>query len=251
MLLQVRDRCGRFFQLILSIWSVSLSLEADSTLDSKRRKLVNTPDSRCPILLLFAHPALEKSRVNLALLDAAQRVDGVTVHDLYELYPDFHIDVEREQGLLLNHEIVIFQHPLFWYSTPSILKEWQDLVLEHGWAYGSEGAALAGRRLVSVISTGGSEEAYQEGGYNRFTIRQLMAPIEQTAHLCSMAYGPAFVVHGTHLMKLETIERHAKEYGRFLAAASSGRIDWKMAERFGRLNEDLDAIISEEVRHAR
>jgi glutathione-regulated potassium-efflux system ancillary protein KefG len=37
------------------------------------------------VLILFAHPALEKSRVNCRLADAVRRLDGVTFHDLYEL----------------------------------------------------------------------------------------------------------------------------------------------------------------------
>jgi len=84
------------------------------------------------VLILFAHPALEKSRVNRRLVAAVQGLEGVTFHDLYEAYPDFYIDVKHEQRLLEAHDIIAFQHPLYWYSTPSLLKEWQDLVLEHG-----------------------------------------------------------------------------------------------------------------------
>ena len=91
------------------------------------------------ILILFAHPALEKSRVNRVLIRDIPGIEGVTFHDLYETYPDFDIDVAREQELLLAHDTIVLHHPFFWYSTPAMLKEWQDLVLEHGWAYGSGG----------------------------------------------------------------------------------------------------------------
>ena len=53
---------------------------------------------------------------------------------------------------LLDHDVVLFQFPLFWYSTPSILKEWQDLVLEHGFAYGAEGDALDGKRMMIAVT---------------------------------------------------------------------------------------------------
>ena len=135
------------------------------------------------VLVLLAHPALRRSRVNLRLAEAARRVDGVVVNDLYQEYPEFDIDVAREQRLLLDHDAVIFQHPLYWYSTPAILKEWQDLVLEHGWAYGHDGRALEGKRLLNVVSTGAPEESYSHDGANRFTMRQLLAPIEQTLSL--------------------------------------------------------------------
>ena len=81
------------------------------------------------VLILFAHPALEKSRLNRELIAAAAEVDGVTVHDLYELYPEFQIDVPGEQQLLLDHDIIVLHHPLYWYSSPALLKEWEDLVL--------------------------------------------------------------------------------------------------------------------------
>ena len=89
------------------------------------------------VLVLFAHPALERSRVNRHLVEVARAVPGVKVHDLYEVYPAFNINAKREQQLLLEHDVIVFQHPFYWYSTPAILKEWQDIVLEHGWAYGA------------------------------------------------------------------------------------------------------------------
>lgn len=99
------------------------------------------------ILILFAHPALENSRVNRYLIQAVEGLDSVTVHDLYEMYPDFHIDVKVEQDLLLAHDIIIFHHPFYWYSTPAIMKEWLDLVLEHGFAYGDFRSAAGCLRI--------------------------------------------------------------------------------------------------------
>ncbi|KPJ95692.1 MAG: hypothetical protein AMS18_02425 [Gemmatimonas sp. SG8_17] len=140
------------------------------------------------VLILFAHPALEKSRVKRRLADAVRELPGVTFHDLYEIYPEFDIDGPSEQSLLAAHQLVVFQHPFFWYSTPAILKQWQDLVLQHGWAYGPTGTALRGKMMLSVVTTGGREDAYRRDGFNRFTVRELLAPIEQTAHLCGMDY---------------------------------------------------------------
>ena len=133
------------------------------------------------ILILFAHPALEKSRVHRHLRRAGQGIDDVTFHDLYEVYPDFDIEVEREQQLLTEHDQIVLQYPLFWFSTPSILKEWQDLVLEHGWAFGTEGKALRGKKLLVAVSTGGGEEAYRPEGFNRFTMQDFLAPLRQMA----------------------------------------------------------------------
>ncbi|MHC5048843.1 MAG: NAD(P)H-dependent oxidoreductase, partial [Planctomycetota bacterium] len=107
------------------------------------------PTEERRILVLFAHPAFEKSRVNRRLVGAIEQLEGVTVNDLYESYPDFDVDVEREQELLVAHEVLVLQHPLYWYSAPALLKEWIDLVLEHGWAYGAGGDALLGKKAMS------------------------------------------------------------------------------------------------------
>lgn len=195
------------------------------------------------ILILFAHPALEKSRVNRRLLEAVQGLEGVTVNDLYDEYPEFDVNVKREQELLLAHDIVVLQHPFYWYSTPALVKQWEDLVLEHGWAYGSEGTALRGKTLVSAITTGGTEEAYQTDGYNRFTIRQLLAPIEQTAYLCGMEYLPPFAVHGTLSITPEQITEHASEYRLAIEALRDGTIDMEKVHSFPRLNSNLGEIL--------
>jgi glutathione-regulated potassium-efflux system ancillary protein KefG len=196
------------------------------------------------LLILFAHPALEKSRVNRRLLEAVQNLDGVTVNDLYDEYPEFDVDVKHEQELLVAHEIVVLQHPFYWYSTPALFKQWQDLVLEHGWAYGSEGTALRGKIGLSAITTGGSEEAYQTDGHNRFTMQQLLAPIQQTANLCGMEYLPPFVVHGTHSLTPEQIAQHASEYRLAIEALRDGTIDFERARSFPRLNSNLNEILT-------
>jgi glutathione-regulated potassium-efflux system ancillary protein KefG len=202
-------------------------------------------DDTRDILILFAHPALRRSRVNRRLVDAVRGLDRVTVHDLYEAYPELDIDVEHEQELLTAHQVVVFQHPFYWYSTPAILKEWQDLVLEHGWAYGRDGHALEGKWALNAITTGAGEEAYRQEGANRFTVRQLLAPIEQTARLCGMGYLPPFAVHGTHRLSDDDIEGHATDYRRTLEALRDGRLDLEAARVTQRLNSDLEAIIKD------
>lgn len=196
------------------------------------------------ILVLFAHPILERSRVNRQLVSAIRALPGVHVHDLYEEYPTLAIDVRREQALLTEHDVVVFQHPFYWYSTPAILKEWQDLVLEHGWAYGAQGKALVGKLTFNVITAGGPASAYQRGGYNRFTIRELLTPYNQTAHLCGMRFLAPFVVHSTlRLSSDDDIAPHAHAYRKLLTALRERRLDLERAAAAEKLNDDLDALV--------
>lgn len=195
------------------------------------------------VLILFAHPAFQRSRINRQMLKGVESIPGVTVNDLYEHYPTMFIDVEREQELLGSHDVIIMHHPFYWYSTPAILKEWQDLVLQHGWAYGREGRALSGKHMLNVVTTGGPEPAYSTEGYNRFSLRQLLAPLEQTAFLCRMDYLAPFVVHGTHLMKTDVINQHVSDYHRFLRALVADQVDLKKAASIERVNANLDSIL--------
>jgi glutathione-regulated potassium-efflux system ancillary protein KefG len=191
------------------------------------------------ILLIFAHPALEKSRVNSVLLDAIRSVDGITVNDLYDRYPDFYIDVRHEQALLLDHNIIIFHHPFYWYSAPPLIKQWQDLVLEHGWAYGSKGKALHGKTTFNIISAGGGKQAYRKDGFNRFSIREFLAPFDQTAKLCGMTFLAPYVLHGTHRMEKDELLMHGRAVISLLESLRDEKLDLQQAFESEYLNDLL------------
>ena len=101
------------------------------------------------ILILFGHPAFKRSTINAALRKAVENLEGITFHDLYASYPDFLIDVTLEQKLCERHDIIVFQHPFYWYSTPAIIKEWFDLL---------ESAGAAEAELI-IISLGDHEKS--------------------------------------------------------------------------------------------
>ena len=146
------------------------------------------------VLVLHAHPSPSRSRVNARLAAVARETEGVTLVDLYAAYPRFKIDIDAEQARLAEHDVVVFQCPFHWYSVPALLKEWMDLVLEFGFAYGEGGNALAGKTLLVAITAGGAESAYAETGHNNFPVRTLLTPLEQTALLCGMRFLPPFVL---------------------------------------------------------
>lgn len=177
------------------------------------------------ILVLTAHPRQQASVVQRAMLKAIHDLEDVTVHDLYAAYPDLLIDVKREQALLLDHDVIVLQHPFYWYSSPAIIKEWQDLVLENGWAYGAGGTMLNGKCLMNAISTGGSHEAYREGGRNRFAIEDLLRPFDQTAYLCGMAYLQPFVIYSGRHMDEGQLSGHAEKYRDIITGLRDGRMN--------------------------
>jgi glutathione-regulated potassium-efflux system ancillary protein KefG len=177
------------------------------------------------VLLTLAHPALERSRANRALAKAAKGLAGVTFHDLYETYPDFAIDIEAEQEKLLAHDVIALQFPLYWYATPALLKEWFDLVWLHGFAYGLDGNALAGKRMFVAATTGGAAKAYHAHGYNRFSMDEYLRPLEQTAYLCGMVWETPFVVHGAAVKDDEELKAEALRYRARVASLMTAPAD--------------------------
>ena len=200
------------------------------------------------ILILFAHPVLERSRVNRRLMEGVRDLEGVTVHDLYEEYPTLAIDVPREQALCVEHDVLVLQHPFYWYSAPAIIKEWLDLVLDHGWAYGKGGTALHGKLMFNAITTGGSDDAYHHDGYNRFTMRELLTPFDQTAHLVGMTYLAPFVVHGALRIGSDgAAANHVAAYRRLLEAVRDEQIDLARAAAAETLDAELARAIGGEA----
>lgn len=198
------------------------------------------------VIVLFAHPGQRHSQINLELAEAARSTDDIDFVDLYGEYPRFKIDIDREQKRLLDHDAIVFQFPVYWYSTPSLLKEWQDLVLEYGFAYGPDGDKLAGKLLFPVVTAGGPEDAYQQAGYNKFPLRTLLTPLEQTANLCQMRYIPPFVLFAS--LKARTDGRaqtHVDAYRSLLQALRDDRFDIKAARSCELLAADTLPILQE------
>lgn len=184
------------------------------------------------LIVNYAHPGHKYSHVNRFMARAASKVDGITFVDLYREYPRFDINVDVEQQRLLDHDVILFQFPLFWYSTPSILKEWQDIVLEHGFAYGADGDKLAGKTMVLAVTAAGPEDAYASDGYQHYPLRDFLRPLEQTARLCGMRFSPPYALYSAlKAPSVGELEPHVDGYRRLLEAIRDDRYDWEVADQ--------------------
>ncbi|UXR77538.1 MULTISPECIES: NAD(P)H-dependent oxidoreductase [unclassified Staphylococcus] len=161
-------------------------------------------------IFLF-HPNINVSRVNRALSTAAEKA-GIEVRNLYDLYPDWKIDVKKEQEVLKDVDRIVFQFPMYWYSTPSLMKEWFDQVLEYGWAYGSEGNALQGKKVILAVSQGSPAESYTKSGRVEATTEELLKPIFTIKYLTGLEFEAPFVVAGTSNLADDDLEKASKEY---------------------------------------
>lgn len=167
---------------------------------------------------------MDESRVNCRLVKVASQLDNVTLVDIAEAYPDGIIDVAQQQKLVNEHDIIVFQHPLYWYAMPALGKQWMDTVLTYNWAYGPDGEALAGKLWLSAITTGGGQRSYSEAGRHRLPTNDYLLPIKHTVELCNMTYLPPFIVNGAHKLAHYPNENlHvAEQYRKLLFDLGSG-----------------------------
>lgn len=177
------------------------------------------------MIVYYAHPGHRHSTVNSVMQARLDPLTDLTRVDLYHDYPRHNINIITEQNRLLEHDIVVFQFPFFWYSTPSILKEWLDLVLEYGFAYGPGGDKLAGKTLLVATTTGGSEEDYGVTGKHQTGIRGLLSPLECTARLCQMRFADPYILFNA-LSSDNASEKsaHAESYSKLIAALQDGTL---------------------------
>ena len=146
-------------------------------------------------LVLVFHPHLDRSRVNRALMDVAAGVDGVTVVD----------------------DRIVLQFPFYWYSSPALLKQWEDAVLQAGWAYGG-GRALVGKEFMVAVSTGSPAESYARDGSHVRTMEELLSPFETTFRHTHATYLEPFLVQGVASSSDEQLDRVIAGYSAVLVS---------------------------------
>ena len=172
-------------------------------------------------LVILAHPNINESKANKRwkeeLLKYPQEIE---VHELYKEYPDWNIDVKKEQELLVKYEHIIFQFPLYWFNCPPLLKKWLDEVFEYNWAYGLNGDKLKNKKIGLAVTTGGKREYYKHGGKNKFSLDEILIPFEETINYAQGIYLSYFSVYGVspHINELNDNElgKNAKEYVEYI-----------------------------------
>ncbi len=177
------------------------------------------------VVLIYAHPYAERSLANRELLAAIEDLAFVDRRPLYDLYPDFDIDGDAERERLAKADLVVLQHPVYWYSMPALLKLWIDDVLSLGWAYGDGGDALVGKRMQWVVTTGADFKAYAPEGPHGHPFEVFVAPVRQTARFCRMEWLDPIVVHDAHADRAKVAAAGAHYRDRLLRFAPHGAAD--------------------------
>lgn len=170
-------------------------------------------------LIVLAHPDISNSNVNKRWKQELEKYQNdIIIHELYKEYPDWNIDVEKEQRVLESSDYIIFQFPVYWYSYPPLLKKWLDDVFTYGWAYGSKGDKLKGKKFGLAISIGDKEENYSHNGSVGFTVEEVIVPFKATAAHVGAISLPYFSTFGASFqIGTEEVEHSAKNYIEYIS----------------------------------
>jgi glutathione-regulated potassium-efflux system ancillary protein KefG len=146
-------------------------------------------------LIIISHPEIEESSSQQYLLHSIPDDHSITIHHLESVYSQTPIDVSAEQKLLASHDRIIFQFPLYWYSSPAMLKEWQDEVLTDDFAHGKKGNQLKNKEFALILLVGAARTDYQAGGKELFSIDELTKPFQAMANKTGMTFLKTFAIH--------------------------------------------------------
>nr|WP_315123041.1 NAD(P)H-dependent oxidoreductase [uncultured Porphyromonas sp.] len=166
------------------------------------------------VLVIYSHTYPEASIAGKAILEVLKATPNFEVRNLDELYPDLNkIDVAAEQKALVEADVIIFQHPIFWFGVPATLKRWMEVVLQHGFAFGTDGDKLHGKKFIHSFTAASGADTYAgELG------RALRAPIEASALYCGLEYLRAFPLYGQLALVNPNVAQEAKAHAEEVVA---------------------------------
>jgi len=206
------------------------------------------------VLIIHAHP--EPQSFTAALRDQAVQTlqaqgHEVQVSDLYEMHwnpvasaedfsardnPDYLVyaleqrlgvkshslapDIQQELDKLLWADLLILNFPIYWFSTPAILKGWIDRVLVSGVCYGGkrfyDQGGLAGKKALVTVTLGGREHMFGEGAIHGPLEDMLRPLLRGTLAYVGLEVLPPFVAWHVPYINAEAREQFLVGYHRRL-----------------------------------
>ncbi|MBU1619316.1 MAG: NAD(P)H-dependent oxidoreductase [Gammaproteobacteria bacterium] len=140
------------------------------------------------ISLLYAHPYAHHARLEQMMLNAVQHWPGLELRELYQLYPDFYINVALERKMLQSSAAIVLHYPMQCGLPPALLVQYLHKVFQYGWAYGTNDAgdavmSLQGKSFWLVTHAVAShhelDPCYQQS---------MFTPLRQLALSCGMRW---------------------------------------------------------------
>lgn len=155
-------------------------------------------------LVIMAHSNPTDSKINNRIKEILEKEENIIYKDIKTLYGDYKFNIKKEQEDLLNVDKIVFQFPLYWYTAPSILKQWVDDVFEYDFAFtykddGSfEALKLVDKKFQMVVSVGGGKQDYKDMDIK---VQDCLHSYSTTAQVLGMKEEKPYMIYGVDTHK--------------------------------------------------
>lgn len=167
-------------------------------------------------LVLFAHPYFEHSTTNVRLIECYEGIENITFRDLYEDYPDFHIQPFKERKRIVDFDRIIFHFPLIWFGLPPLLKLWIDEVFDMRWITEDGLNILSGKDAVIVTSVGGRHSSYTSLGKYGVSVETLLAGLRVSLNVNKIKLKKVQVIYNADDLSESQLDGYVTELSKIL-----------------------------------
>lgn len=137
-------------------------------------------------------------------------------YDTRTLAPDILAEIDK----VIWCDLLILNFPVFWFSTPAILKGWIDRVLISGLTYGGkrfyDRGGLLGKRAMITITLGGRPHMFGEGAIHGPLEDMLRHLLRGTLYYTGMSVLPPFVAWHVPYISDEARREYLRAYKHIL-----------------------------------
>lgn len=167
-------------------------------------------------LVLFAHPYFEHSTTNVRLIECYEGIENITFRDLYEDYPDFHIQPFKERKRIVDFDRIIFHFPLIWFGLPPLLKLWIDEVFDMRWITEDGLNILSGKDAIIVTSVGGRHSSYTSLGKYGVSVETLLAGLRVSLNVNKIKLKKVQVIYNADDLSESQLDGYVTELSKIL-----------------------------------
>lgn len=167
-------------------------------------------------LVLFAHPYFEHSTTNVRLIECYEGIENITFRDLYEDYPDFHIQPFKERKRIVDFDRIIFHFPLIWFGLPPLLKLWIDEVFDIRWITEDGLNILSGKDAIIVTSVGGRHSTYTSLGKYGVSVETLLAGLRVSLNVNKIKLKKVQVIYNADDLSASQLDGYVTELSKII-----------------------------------
>lgn len=167
-------------------------------------------------LVLFAHPFLEFSDNSRELTNFYERHQHYTFRDLYEEYPDFHVQAFRERKRLKDYDRFIFHFPLIWFGMPPLLRLWLDEVVDGNWLKDPLQNPFYGKEIFILVTTRSKQRSFGRNGKHHYSVEELISGLLVSLHIFKADIKNIYIVYEAENLSKKEIIIHKQKFSEIL-----------------------------------